>query len=84
MSGTKTVTCNTCLNPVGNGRKHTNHCPLNIHAPSQPPGIRHGHDCEKVTHTLEGYLHAANDDSAYTVDGLKYCGRCHVFVGDIT
>jgi len=39
---------------------------------------RHGADCEKAPHNSNGgYLHAAEDDSPYNVDGLTYCGRCH-------
>lgn len=39
---------------------------------------RHGADCEKAPHSSNGgYLHAAEDDSPYNVDGLTYCGRCH-------
>lgn len=34
--------------------------------------------CEKVLHDdRDGYLHAADDDAPYDVDGLMYCGRCH-------
>lgn len=39
--------------------------------------IQHPADCEKVPHTKDGYLHSETDDSPYTVDGVKYCGRCH-------
>lgn len=40
--------------------------------------VRHGADCEKVPHNEKGgYLHAAEDDSPYDVDGVSYCGRCH-------
>ena len=50
--------------------------------PSPPPAesvpIRHGVNCEKVHHLGMGYLHAADDDRPYDVDGLAYCGRCHV------
>ena len=37
----------------------------------------HGVDCVKVTHSGGGYLHDADDDSPYDVDGVSYCGRCH-------
>lgn len=35
--------------------------------------------CPKMPHDNpnSGYLHAADDDSPYSVDGLLYCGRCH-------
>lgn len=42
------------------------------------PGIRHGFDCPKASHNGCGHLHAENDDSPYHVDGVRYCGRCHV------
>lgn len=36
--------------------------------------------CPKVPHDLPegGYLHDENDDRPYDVDGVAYCGRCHV------
>lgn len=39
----------------------------------------HGETCPKVPHDnpAGGYLHAADDDRPYDVDGCKYCGRCH-------
>ncbi len=40
--------------------------------------IRHGANCPKVAHVCDGYLHDADDDSPYDVDGVMYCGRCHV------
>jgi hypothetical protein len=55
--------------------------------------IEHGKTCEKVPHEPdpriphqrlgrnEGWLHAADDDSPYFVDGLRYCGRCHYWIG---
>lgn len=55
--------------------------------------IEHGKTCEKVPHEHdpriphqrlgpnEGWLHAADDDSPYFVDGLRYCGRCHYWIG---
>lgn len=35
--------------------------------------------CTKVVHDPErtGYLHTADDDGPYSVDGVLYCGRCH-------
>lgn len=33
--------------------------------------------CPKVPHVGTGHLHAADDDSPYSVDGHLYCGRCH-------
>lgn len=41
---------------------------------------RHGVDCQKVPHIGTGHLHMANDDTPYDVDGVWYCGRCHVFL----
>lgn len=38
----------------------------------------HGKTCTKVPHTGEGYLHDETDDGLYDVDGVTYCGRCHV------
>ena len=43
-------------------------------------GIYHGDNCEKIPHIGTGYLHDATDDRAYNVDGVWYCGKCHVFV----
>lgn len=49
--------------------------------------IVHGVNCEKVQHAAVlnlgnkqpmGYLHPMDDDSPYDVDGVWYCGRCHV------
>ncbi len=35
--------------------------------------------CDKVEHGPQGgYLHAAEDDTPYAVDGVRYCGRCHM------
>jgi hypothetical protein len=41
--------------------------------------VRHGvGQCHKVHHDdTGGYLHGANDDRPYDVDGATYCGRCH-------
>lgn len=42
----------------------------------------HGRNCEKAPHTSTGgYLHSADDDGQYDVDGLIYCGRCHQWMG---
>lgn len=39
----------------------------------------HGIDCPKASHSAaNGYLHTEADDSPYDVDGVMYCGRCHV------
>jgi hypothetical protein len=42
-------------------------------------GVQHGVNCPKVIHAenTTGYLHAADDDTPYDVDGCTYCGRCH-------
>lgn len=42
----------------------------------------HGKRCPKVQHVGEGYLHAADDDSPYDVDGVLYCGRCHAWLDE--
>lgn len=42
---------------------------------------QHGRDCPKVAHIGDGYLHSADDDCAYDVDGMTYCGRCHGWMG---
>lgn len=42
--------------------------------------IKHGKTCNKKPHTLTGYLHDAEDDSPYYVDGVSYCGRCHQYL----
>lgn len=39
----------------------------------------HGINCPKVPHLgRAGLLHAENDDKPYDVDGVTYCGRCHL------
>lgn len=43
----------------------------------EPPRRIHGQDCPKAQHLGEGYLHDADDDRPYDIDGLTYCGRCH-------
>ena len=43
--------------------------------------VRHGTDCKKVEHLGDGYLHRADDNGSYDVDGLVYCGRCHKWLG---
>jgi hypothetical protein len=45
--------------------------------------IVHGKTCPKAPHEpfVTGYLHAADDDTSFDVDGALYCGRCHVFLG---
>jgi hypothetical protein len=43
----------------------------------------HVRDCPKVVHELiGGYLHAADDDGPYMVDGVSYCGRCHCWLAE--
>lgn len=45
--------------------------------PEKPPV--HGSTCEKVPHlAVGGYLHGTGADGPYDVDGVTYCGRCHV------
>ena len=46
--------------------------------------VRHGTDCKKVEHLGDGYLHRADDNGPYDVDGLVYCGRCHEWLGTIS
>lgn len=46
--------------------------------------VRHGTDCKKVEHLGDGYLHRADDNWPYDVDGLVYCGRCHEWLGTIS
>jgi hypothetical protein len=43
---------------------------------------QHGVTCRKVEHPpdADGFLHAADDDGWYDVDGLTYCGRCHEYL----
>lgn len=43
-----------------------------------PTPITHGVTCEKSPHVGDGYLHAPADDGPYDVDGVRYCGRCHM------
>jgi hypothetical protein len=44
--------------------------------------FEHGKDCKKAEHRDGGgYLHDANDDRPYEIDGLMYCGRCHYWMG---
>jgi hypothetical protein len=43
---------------------------------------RHGEGfCQKVVHSKTGgYLHHKDDDTIYFVDGVAYCGRCHMYL----
>lgn len=52
-----------------------NHPPF----PSSKHGTEehHGLKCPKAEHVGSGYLHDADDDGPYDVDGVMYCGRCH-------
>ena len=44
--------------------------------------IRHGVNCAKALHVAgDGYMHGEFDDRPYLVDGLRYCGRCHMWLG---
>lgn len=48
-------------------------------APSAPGGSCASRTCPKVAHSNRGgYLHGADDDSPFDVDGVRYCGRCHM------
>lgn len=52
--------------------------PLAKAAPRDPAIVQHGINCTKAEHNASGgYLHGAEDDMPYDVDGLSYCGRCH-------
>lgn len=42
---------------------------------------KHGVDCRKVPHLGSGWLHGEDDDQPYSVDGVRYCGRCHSEMG---
>lgn len=42
--------------------------------------VRHGIDCYKFAHVGDGYLHGPDDDGPYDVDGVPYCGRCHLYL----
>lgn len=46
------------------------------------PDILHGVNCPKAVHAdgRDGYLHGPDDDRPYDVDGVMYCGRCHVWL----
>ena len=46
----------------------------------RPRYSAHGVTCPKVEHTGTGHLHGAEDDWPYDVDGVRYCGRCHVAI----
>ena len=54
--------------------------PCRVHGWERPT---HGVNCRKVEHDLNrsGYLHDPWDDRPYDVDGVTYCGRCHVAIG---
>ena len=42
--------------------------------------FRHPVDCRKALHDKPegGYLHGEDDEAPYDVDGVRYCGRCHM------
>lgn len=46
-----------------------------------PSPARHGVNCPKAPHGAGGFLHLPEDDGPYDVDGVKYCGRCHSWLG---
>lgn len=35
--------------------------------------------CPKVPHIGMGYMHEEDDDGPFVIDGVTYCGRCHLF-----
>lgn len=45
-----------------------------------PPQYVHGINCEKRAHVGDGHLHDEADDSPFNVDGVMYCGRCHMYL----
>ena len=47
------------------------------------PTVRHGTNCRKAPHDQPGMLHEESDDRPYEVDGLMYCGRCHVWLPQV-
>ena len=49
----------------------------------RPVPLRHGVNCHKAAHShlRNGYLHTRDDDTPYDVDGVAYCGRCHLVLG---
>lgn len=49
---------------------------LREHAEKLP--VTHGVDCNKEPHKGGGYLHSVAEDGPYDVDGVPYCGRCHL------
>ena len=41
--------------------------------------IEHGFNCRKLPHGPQGgYLHDEDYNGPYDVDGVMYCGRCHL------
>lgn len=44
--------------------------------------MKHGSNCRKFAHDPDagGYMHEESDDTPYDVDGVGYCGRCHVIL----
>ena len=50
--------------------------------PSQKPeDIPYLMTCQKVRHNEHSaYMHPPDDDGPYSVDGVKYCGRCHTYM----
>lgn len=55
--------------------------PCSVPAPREVRRGEHGINCVKAPHTDGGYLHADTDDGPYEVDNVKYCGRCHAWMG---
>lgn len=47
--------------------------------------VTHGVNCPKIPHICSrtGWLHGEKDDGPYDVDGVLYCGRCHVFLNSV-
>ena len=43
--------------------------------------MKHGSTCPKEKHKKgQAYMHEEDDDTAYLVDGVFYCGRCHTCI----
>lgn len=55
--------------------------PPTFEVPDLEPPVVHGKSCFKVGHdSKQAYGHDVRDDTLYDVDGVSYCGRCHVYL----
>lgn len=49
--------------------------------PTIRAAVVHGKTCPKKPHgPRRGWLHDESDDTPYDIDGVNYCGRCHVAI----